>query len=264
MTEEVLSAASITGNLETSFIGQRVLYYPRVTSTMDVARQEARQKAAEGTVVIAGEQAAGKGRMKRVWQSPRGNIALSIILYPGVADLPYLVMLASVAVARTIEAVAGLKTEIKWPNDVLINGKKVCGILVESDVRRDTVAYATIGIGINVNLSLTDFPEISSTATSLIDEAGRNISRVEVIRRLLGEVERLYLALPDGKSIREEWRNRLVTLGRRVQGKSGEGVLEGVAESVGSDGNLLLRHPDGGSTRFVAGDVTLRDYKQLK
>ncbi len=261
MAEDILSPASITDNLGTSLIGQRVLCYPRLTSTMDMARQQARQRAAEGTVIIAEEQVAGKGRIKRVWLSPRGNIALSIVLYPGLAYLPHLIMLASVAVARTIEVVTGLGTQIKWPNDVLINGKKVCGILIESDVRGDMVLYAIIGIGINVNLKLVDFPEISSTATSLIDESGRDVSRVAVIRRLLVEIERRYLVLPGGESIYREWRDRLVTLGRRVQVKSGENTLEGVAESVDSDGSLQLRHSDGSLTKIVAGDVTLRDYK---
>ncbi|GAI49699.1 unnamed protein product, partial [marine sediment metagenome] len=177
----------------------------------------------------ADEQTAGKGRIKRVWLTPKGNIALSIILYPRVIYLPYLIMLASLAVVRSIETVTGLKTQIKWPNDVLINGKKVCGILTESDVRRDVVNYAIIGIGINVDLRLSDFPEALSTATSLVEELGRDISRVDVIRCLLVEVEKLYLALPAGESIYEEWRDRLVTLGRSVQVKSGKNILEGIA-----------------------------------
>ncbi len=260
MTEDILSPASITDSLETSFIGQRVLYYPRLTSTMDMARQQARQRVAEGTVIMAEEQVAGKGRIKRVWLSPGGNIALSIVLYPGVAHLPYLIMLASVAVARTIEAVTGLGTQIKWPNDVLINRKKVCGILVESDVRGNAVHYAIIGIGINVNLKPADFPDISSTATSLNGESRGDVSRVKLIRHLLVEIEERYLALPEGEPIYREWRDRLVTLGRRVQVKSGESTLEGVAESVDGDGSLRLRQSDGSLTRIVAGDVALQDY----
>ena len=261
MAENGLLPTSITDNLGTYIIGQRIIYYPRLTSTMDVARQEAQLGAAEGTVVIADEQTAGKGRIKRVWLTPKGNIALSIILYPRVNYLPYLIMLASLAVVRSIETVTGLKTQIKWPNDVLINGRKVCGILTESDVRRDVVNYAIIGIGINVDLRLSGFPEVLSTATSLVEELGGDVSRVDVIRCLLVEVEKLYLALPEGESIYEEWRDRLVTLGKRVQVKSGKNILEGVVESVARDGSLLLRHSDGSSTRIIAGDVTLRDNK---
>jgi BirA family biotin operon repressor/biotin-[acetyl-CoA-carboxylase] ligase len=168
-------------------------------------------------------------------------------------------MLVSLAVVHSIEAVTGLKSQLKWPNDVLINGKKVCGILVESNVQSDIVDYAIIGIGINVDLRLADFPEIQSTATSLSDEAGRDVSRLNVIRCLLVEIERLYLTLAANNSIYEEWRDSLATLGSRVQVKSGETIYEGIAESVARDGSLLLRHSDGNLTRIVAGDVTLRD-----
>ena len=259
MVENSLSPASITNNLETHFVGQRVIYYPSLTSTMEAAKREAQQGATEGTVIIADEQTAGKGRIKRVWLSPKGNIALSVILYPGIAYLPSLIMLASLAVVHSIEAVTSLKSQLKWPNDVLINGKKVCGVLIESNVRGDRVDYAIIGIGVNVNLRLYDFPEIQPTATSLSDELGRDVSRLNVIRRLLVEIERLYLALAAENSIYEEWRDSLVTMGRRVQVKSGKTIYEGIAESVARDGGLLLRHSDGSLSKIVAGDVTLRD-----
>jgi len=259
MVDNSLLPAAITNNLETRFIGQRVIYYPSLTSTMEVAKREAQQGAAEGTTIIADEQTAGKGRMKRLWLSPRGSIALSVILYPDVAYLPSLVMLVSLAVVHSIEAVTGLKAQVKWPNDVLVHGKKVCGILVEGEVRRNTVDYAIVGIGVNVNLRLVDFPEILSIATSLFDELGREVSRLELIRRLLMEIERLYLALPVGESIYEEWRDRLVTLGRMVSVEWGTTRYEGTAESVASDGSLLLRHSDGSLTKIMAGDVTPRD-----
>jgi BirA family biotin operon repressor/biotin-[acetyl-CoA-carboxylase] ligase len=259
--EESLSSTSIVNNLETSFVGQRVVYYPSLASTMEIARREVEQGAAEGTVIIAGEQTAGKGRKKRIWLSPSGNIALSVILYPGVAYLPYLIMLASLAVVYSIESATGLKPQLKWPNDVLINDRKVCGILIESGVRGRKVDYAIIGIGININLRLADFPEISPVATSLFDELGREISRIDIIRHLLIEIEKLYLALPSGESAYRQWRDRLVTLGRKVQVSWGKTRYEGIAESVGRDGSLLLRCPDGSLTRIVAGDVTLRDYE---
>ena len=259
MVGDSLSAASITSELETRFVGQRVIYYPSLTSTMGVARREAQQGAAEGTVIIADEQTAGRGRRGRVWLSPRGSIALSIILYPSLSHLPSLIMLASLAVVHSIEAVTGLKSQTKWPNDVLVNGRKVCGILIESDVQGNAVNYAIIGIGINANLRLADFPEILPIATSLSDEMGRDVSRLSIIRCLLVETERVYLALSAGGSIYEEWRDSLVTLGRRVCVKTGEAIYEGVAESVARDGSLLLRGPDGSLTRIVAGDVTLRD-----
>jgi len=259
MEGDSLSAASVSKDLETRFVGQRVIYYRSLTSTMEVARREAQQGAAEGTVILADEQTAGRGRLKRAWLSPRGNIALSIILYPSLANLPSLIMLASLAVVHSIEAATGLRSQIKWPNDVLINGRKVCGILIESDVQGNTVKYSIIGIGINVNLRLADYPEILPIAASLSEELGRNISRLSVIRCLLVAVERLYLALSAGGSIYEEWRDSMVTLGQRVRVKTDQAIYEGVAESVTSDGSLLLRGLDGSLNKIVAGDVTLRE-----
>jgi len=259
MVENSLSPASITNNLDTHFIGQRVIYYPSLTSTMEVAKREAQCEAVEGTVVIADEQTGGRGRLRRVWLSPKGSLALSIILYPSMVYLSSLIMLASLAVVRSIEVVTGLKSQVKWPNDVLINGRKVCGILIESDVQKSTVGYAIIGIGVNVNFRLCDFPEISPIATSLSDELERSVSRLDITRQLLVEIERLYLTLQTGGSIYEEWRDSLVTLGKRVRVKWGKTIHDGVAESVTRDGSLLLRRSDGSLTKVVAGDVTLRD-----
>ncbi len=259
MVEDSLSPAAISRGLKALFVGQRIFYYPSLTSTMEVARREAQQGAAEGTVIIADEQTAGRGRLRRVWLSPKGSIALSVILYPSVTNLPSLIMLASLAVVHSIETVTGLRTQIKWPNDVLINGRKVCGILIESDVRGNIVNYAIIGIGINVNLKVADFPDILSIATSLSDELGRDVSRLSLIRCLLVEIERLYLALSAGGSVYEEWRDNLVTLGKKVRAQTGETVYEGIAEAVDRDGSLLLRGFDGRLTKIIAGDVTLRE-----
>jgi len=259
MAEGNLSPASIADGLETRFIGQRIIYYPTLPSTMEVARREARQGAEEGTVILADEQTAGKGRLKRVWLSPKGSIALSVILYPSVVYLPSLIMLTSLAVAHSVGTVTGLKSQIKWPNDVLINGRKVCGILIESDVSKKVVNYAILGIGINVNQRLSHFPDILPIAASLSDELGRDASRLDLIRHLLVEIERLYLTLPVGEAVYEEWRDRIVTLGNRVHVSSGKSRYEGVAESVARDGSLLLRLSNGSLIKIVAGDVTLRD-----
>ena len=256
--EDSLSADVVSKGLETRFVGQRVLYYPSVASTMDIARQEARQGAMEGTVIVADEQTAGRGRLQRLWLSPKGSISLSTIFYPDLSYLSSLIMLASLAVVHSVETVTGLRPQIKWPNDVLIDGRKVCGILVESDVRGNKVNYAIIGIGINVNIKLDNFPEIQPIATSLSDELGREVSRLSVVHSLLVEMEKLYLAPKAGEYIYQEWRDSLITLGRRVRVTTDETTCEGVAESVATDGSLLLRDSDGGLTKIVAGDVTLR------
>jgi BirA family biotin operon repressor/biotin-[acetyl-CoA-carboxylase] ligase len=258
MTADDLSVQSITYELGTRFVGQRAIYYHRLKSTIDVARREAQQGATEGTVIIAGEQTGGRGRRGRSWLSPRGSIALSIILYPDVAYLPSLIMLASLAVVNSIRSVTGLEPGIKWPNDVLINGKKVCGILIESDVRGDKVDYSIVSPGINVNVRLTDYPEIATTATSLADEMGRDVSRRDIVHHLLVESERLYLTLRAGGAVFEAWRDNLVMLGKNVQVTEGETLYRGIAESVARDGSLLLRQSNGKQLKIVAGDVSLR------
>jgi len=262
MSDKDLSADLITCGLETSFLGQRVLYYPRLRTTMETARQEALNGAPEGTVIIADEQTAARGRLKRTWLSPRGNIALSVVLYPDRKHLHSLIMAASLAVVHSVETVTGLRPQLKWPNDVLLDGKKVCGILVETSVQSNKVDYAIVGIGINVNLDPADFPAILPVATSLSRELGREVSRLELVKCLLREMERLYLAAPESVTVYEEWRRRLVTLGKAVRVTSGETTLEGTAESVGPDGSLLLRLPDGTPKRILAGDVTLREQRQ--
>jgi BirA family biotin operon repressor/biotin-[acetyl-CoA-carboxylase] ligase len=258
MAESSRLAAAITRNLKTEFIGRKVIAYSHLTSTNDIAKRQAKKGAREGTVVLAEEQTAGKGRLKRTWLSPKGSIALSIILHPTPTQLSSLIMVASLAVAHCIEKIGSLKTQLKWPNDILVNEKKVCGILIESDVRGKAVDYAVIGIGLNVNFKPSDFPEIAATATSLSEELGRELPLPELIRCLLVEAEKLYLTLPEGDTVFEEWRDRLVTLGKEVQVSSGKTSYQGTAESVASDGSLFLRQPDGSLIKIVAGDVSLR------
>ena len=255
------SFVALSDGLNTRVVGCNILYYPRLSSTMDVAREQARLSAPEGTVVMADEQMAGRGRLKRSWIAPAGNIALSVLLYPPMTAIPSLIMLASLGVVQAIEAVADLKADIKWPNDILVNGKKVSGILIETDARSSAegrAGYAIIGIGINVNLSPSDFHEIESTATSLSLESNQTPTRVEIIRRLLNELDSLYLTLRAGGSLFEGWRDRLITLGKPVRVTSTGDGFDGLAESVDRDGSLFVRRQDGLLTRVVAGDVTLR------
>lgn len=256
--KQSLSPSSVTQNLGTCLIGQRVICYPTLPSSNELAKEIVRQGAVEGTVIVAEEQTTGKGRFKRAWISPRGSLSLSIILYPSLKHLPSIIMVASLAVVHSIETVIGLEAQIKWPNDVLINGKKVCGILVESEVRGSVVGYAIVGIGMNVNLRITDFSELLPAATSISHELGREVSLLGLVKSLLVQIERLYLALLGGESIYEEWRSRLATLGKEVCVVSGEVTYSGIAESVARDGSLLVRRPDSSLITIVAGDVTLQ------
>ncbi|MBN2240033.1 MAG: biotin--[acetyl-CoA-carboxylase] ligase [Dehalococcoidales bacterium] len=256
--KDKLTAELISSGVDTRIIGQKVMYYPTASSTNEIAIQESHQGASEGTVVIAGEQTRGRGRLSRSWLTPEGNIALSVLLYPHKSILHSLIMMASLGVCYAIEGVTGLVTQIKWPNDVLINGRKVCGILIESDVRKDKVKYSVIGIGLNVNVDKNELVGIPTPATSLQNEAGRDISRLRLVQELIAGLDNLYLSLSAGGSVFEDWRDRLVTLGTEVRVTSGNEVIEGLAESVDSEGNLLVRTPDGKLNRIVAGDVTLR------
>jgi BirA family transcriptional regulator, biotin operon repressor / biotin---[acetyl-CoA-carboxylase] ligase len=252
-----LSTDLILSGLTTRIIGRQVFCYPSLPSTMDMAREKARQGVSEGTVIIAGEQTAGRGRLKRSWLSPEGNIALSIILRPDIKSLPYLIMIASLAAARSIEAVTGQKAQIKWPNDVLIGGKKVCGILIENELKGNKAEFSIIGIGINTNLKVAGHKEIADTAISLSSTTGVNL-RITLIRALLAEFEELYLTLPEGKPIYESWRSRLVTLGKKVKTTWGAQIIDGLAESVDESGALFIRDDGGALRKVVAGDVTLR------
>ena len=249
--------SALRSQLNTRFVGQRLHYFPSLTSTMEAARELAREGAADGTVVIADKQTAGRGRLSRVWLSPEGNLAISIILKPSLNSLPQLTMIASLAVVRAIRKVTGLEAQIKWPNDVLIKGKKVCGILIESEVKSDRVNFAIIGIGVNINLNPSAFPEISVIATSLSSELGKEISKAELASALLSELEQLYLEAQAEAPIYREWQKHMETLGKWIQVKTGESVEEGKAETVTENGNLILRRTDGSLTEILAGDVTI-------
>jgi BirA family transcriptional regulator, biotin operon repressor / biotin---[acetyl-CoA-carboxylase] ligase len=249
--------ASLPGELATGFIGKNIVYYPRLSSTMDAARVEAGRGAPEGTVIMAGEQTGGRGRLRRTWFTPPGNIALSIIVYPGLAALPYLIMVAALAAARAVEKTSGLEAQIKWPNDVLVGGKKVCGILIENGVKAGGAPFSIVGIGINVGLRPGDIGDIA--ATSLTAAADREVSSRLVAKYIFEEFERLYRQLPEGKPVFEAWRGRLVNLGKQVAARWGDSVIEGVAEAVAEDGALAIRQADGTLARVVAGDVTLSD-----
>ncbi|MGD9142962.1 MAG: biotin--[acetyl-CoA-carboxylase] ligase [Dehalococcoidia bacterium] len=253
---------SISSNSRNAIIRHNVVYYPRVDSTMNIARREARQGVPEGTAIIAGEQTGGRGRSNRRWLTPPGNIAMSVILYPDIACLPYLVMIASLAVVQGIKNVTGLSADIKWPNDILIGGKKVGGILIENEISGGNAARAIIGIGINIDIEESAVRGSAVPATSLEKESRQAVEKVDVVKRVLGEMDRLYSKLPDAGEIFTEWQRKLVTLGKRVVVTSGDEIFEGTADSVEPGGALVVKLGDGTSTQVVAGDVTLRHNDQ--
>lgn len=235
------------------------MHYPCVTSTMDIASQLAKEGVKEGTVIIASEQTQARGRLGRTWVSPAGeSISLSVVLRPTVVQLKQLNMVASLATLRSITAVAGVRPSIKWPNDILMNGRKVSGILIENIFEGANLKAAVVGIGINVNFDPASFPEIAATATTLSIEAGRSISSQDLTRHLLNELDELYRGLQQAGTIYDSWIPFVETLGKWVRVRSGDHVLEGHAVSVTDNGSLILRRSDGSTLILDAGEVTLQ------
>ncbi len=248
--------------LQTEFLGRRVFYEPSTPSTMDIAAREAQAGAPEGAIALAEEQTAGRGRMGRSWVSPAGvNLYFTLILRPTLDRLRYLSVIAPLAVCQAIEETTNLLPRINWPNDIAINGKKVCGVLTQSEIADGAVLYALIGIGINVNIDVAAHEEIRAIATSLRAELGREVSREEVLAATLNHIEALYQALRRAEVISIAWKHRLDTLGQHVRVSAPDGVVleQGVAVDADSDGSLILRRDDGSHVRIEAGEVTLRE-----
>lgn len=257
-----IDAESIRAALTTTVMGCRVDYLPSTHSTMDDARRAAAEGAPDGTLIVADEQSAGRGRFERTWVSPPGvNLYLSLLLRPSPEVASQLAMMAPLALARALRRVAageGGHVTIKWPNDVRMGGRKIGGILIESSLAQDGAdGFSIVGIGVNVNYDPAEHPEIREIATALLGELGRRVPRLELLSALMEETEELYLALREGGSVREEWASMLDTLGQHVSVTWGDAVYEGVAEGVDDEGGLLLRLADGAVVSLSAGEVTL-------
>ncbi len=243
--------------LYTQIVGSRILHFKELDSTMDTAAEEAERGTPDGTVVLCDSQTRGRGRFNRVWVSPAGNLILSVVLRPTLEALPFVSVLAALAVIRTIETETTLDPAIKWPNDVLIRGRKICGLLVENSLQGRNVRHSIVGIGLNVELDPGDSPDIAQTATSLRLETGRSTDVSALLLRLLHELDELYVALRNGQSPVPKWSSYLETIGKRVQVQWGEDVVTGTAEGVDDMGHLLLRRDNGALLTLNAGEVTL-------
>ena len=282
---ELLDFSTIQSALTTQVFGRELAVLPRTGSTNDVAKDLAARGAPEGTVVVADEQTAGRGRLARRWLAPPRTCLLCSLLFR--PDLPpiqaqRLTMLCSLAAADAIEQVAGLSVHLKWPNDLVAKSqigksanqqiadlqspfsilhpptwRKLAGILTETGITGERLDFAVVGIGVNVNVEPQVLPTLAPDATSILAEVGCPVDRVALLVAFLAGVERRYQGLRAGESPYREWAVRLATLGQPVEVSTPAGVLAGVAESVDEDGALLLRLPDGGWRRLLAGDVTL-------
>ena len=252
-------AATIRRGLFTRLVGRRVLYHRTLNSTMDEASRLAVEGSADGTVVVAETQQQGRGRFGRNWVSPEGNILLSVVLRPPLEHLPLLSIMGGLATAQAVRKTTGLDPRIKWPNDVVLDGLKTAGVLVESVVEGGSVCSAVLGIGLNVALDPAQSGETAGLATSLERAAGRRLQREVLLGQLLTDLDSLYLKLQQGQSPLGPWRDLLDTIGQRVQvsWRSGGGPRTGLAEDVDEWGNLMLRLDDGSLVPVTAGDVTL-------
>lgn len=261
-----LITETLRRGLYTRVVGKRILFFPELVSTMDEARRQADARCDEGTLVIAETQTASRGRFARTWISQPGNLYISIIFYPSMAELPFLSSLGAVAVSRAILRTTGIPPKLKWPNDVLLGDSKVAGILVESVVEGREVKYAVLGIGINVSLDRQLLAGIPAAA-SLDHATGKPTARDELLARLLHEIDALYLKLKQGQTPLAEWKGLLETLGRQVEVNSvnqtpgdqtpGDRSYGGLAEDIDELGNLQVRLDDGQLVTVTSGDVTL-------
>lgn len=240
-------------------MGCRVRSFAKTGSTMDVARRMAEaapgKSAPEGTLVVADTQTSGRGRFNRPWASPPGtNLTFSIVLRPSPELLRDVNMAATVALVRCIRDMTGLTATAKWPNDVRIGGKKVCGVLVEGALGGES-SCVILGIGLNVNYDPTPVLDPPAEATSLASELGRDVPRLDVLRGFLRTFDQLYRTLDAGDSLYQEWRSCLDTLGQHVRVRQGDHIAEGVATDVDRNGDLVLRRSDGSTVSLNAGEV---------
>lgn len=248
--------------LKAEIMGSEIDYFDSLGSTNDETMKRAVEGAPEGTVVIAEEQTKGKGRLGRAWISPKyQGIWFSIVLRPEVlpAETGLITLAVAVAVARAVKQETGLDVEIKWPNDLLIKGKKVAGILTEMSSEQDKVHFMVVGVGINANVDPGSFPgELRATATSLREQLGRDVNRVRLLCSVLNELESSYRSFREKRSdeIVRDWKELSSTLGKKVEVKILDRIFVGVAGDIDEGGQLIIRMPDGELISVSAGEIT--------
>jgi BirA family biotin operon repressor/biotin-[acetyl-CoA-carboxylase] ligase len=263
-TPDALHADDLLARLpDNQIVGRDIRVFEETNSTNDLAEKLARDGVKEGVVVFAEAQKKGRGRLGRQWLSPaRKGLWFSVLLRPDLRPqaATQLTVVAATALARAIRRQTGLTPEIKWPNDILLRGKKVAGILTELSAELDHVKYVVIGIGVDVNLTSADLPaELRKMATSLRIESGQPVSRPELAAAILRELDADYARIRAGQfeALADEWEEQCTTIGRTVTIRIGERAQTGVAESLDSEGALLLRTQHGRLERIIGGDVTV-------
>lgn len=263
-TPDALHADDLLARLpDNQIVGRDIRVFEETNSTNDVAEKLARDGVREGVVVFAESQKKGRGRLGRQWHSPaRKGLWFSVLLRPDLRPqaATQLTVVAATALARAIRKQTGLMPEIKWPNDILLRGKKVAGILTELSAELDHVKHLIIGIGVDVNLTSTDLPaDLRKLATSLRIESGQAVSRPELAAAIMRELDADYALVRTGQfaAVADEWEEQCTTIGRTVTIRIGDRAQTGVAESLDSEGALLLRTQHGRLERIIGGDVTV-------
>ncbi|MCH5250945.1 MAG: biotin--[acetyl-CoA-carboxylase] ligase [Lachnospiraceae bacterium] len=263
---DILSKSEISSRLTTKWAGRNLYYFDETGSTNIDAKRYAEDGAVHGTVVVADMQTSGRGRRGRMWQSPSGSaIYMTILLKP---DFPpdkasMLTLVMALSVAEAVTEVTGMDAGIKWPNDIVVNKKKICGILTEMNTEQDYIQYVVIGVGINVNnASPEEFPEeIRQTATSLRIESGKQLGRAALIGRVLFHFEQnydTYVRKLDLSELMEAYDRHLLNLDAEVKVLDPKGEFTGIARGINETGELLVEREDGEVVQVYAGEVSVR------
>lgn len=260
---DVISAPELESTVNSRWVGKNVRFKYETDSTNLWAKQLAEEGAPSGTLAVAERQIKGRGRRGRVWESPEGeNIYMTLLLRPEIhpQDAPMITLIMGLSVAQGVEKAASLRPGIKWPNDVVLDGRKICGILTEMSVQAEYVDYVVVGTGINVNQ--TEFPpELVDKATSLCQQAGRRFRRVEVAAAVLEAFERnleIFLKTCDLSGLQEEYNRVLLNLDQEVRILEKTGERTGIARGINSQGELLVEYPGGETEAVFAGEVSVR------
>lgn len=251
--------------LKTEFLGHHMEYLQQVDSTNVYAKKIAENRFQNGTVVLAEEQARGKGRLGRQWISPKGKgIFMSLMLKPKIApsEAAKITLLTACAVSKAIEETCGISVQIKWPNDIVVKGKKLCGILTEMGAEMDEINYLIVGIGINVNLEQQELPEeLWPIATSLQIEKGEKLDRKRLAASVLNYFEDYYKLFTETGSIAafiKEYKAKCVVMGKEVKILSSTMEMQGTVTDISEEGQLILELPDGSIREIISGEVSLR------
>ncbi len=263
-TPDRLFPQEILSHLQTNWLGRNICYEDSIPSTNNLAKEIANVGCENGLLVVAEEQAAGKGRLSRGWISPYAKgLWFSVVLKPPFLpqEASKFTLLAAVAVVKAINKIKGVDAAIKWPNDILLLGRKLVGILTEMNAEFGHINYVVIGIGINTNTTPDDYPEeVKPLAVCVADAAKEPFTRVQLLCDILKNMEDLYeLAVAQGfDAVLEEWRQYSCTLGQEVKVIAPDMTYFGKAEDIDSEGLLIVRKQDGTLEKVVAGDVSIR------